>query len=241
MKKTTRIILATAICTTLATTTIFAKTGEVLLKAYYNNMQVTLDGEKVNLVDSNGNPVEPFIVDGTTYLPVRSIASALGLDVAYDSNTNTVKLGADYPSSGASLLDVDMFTSDYHKSYSFMEIDTYTSIVDTKFKNGYHFLTSNLDNEEATFDLKGKFERLTFTVVSGKENKGKSVEEITEDGAIEVWGDDTLIYVIDDFDSDTTEPIDISLNVENVEHLKIRYNTYTTYKRSWAIVNPILN
>ena len=42
--------------------------------------------------DVNGNAIEPFIIDGTTYLPVRGISSALGLGVDWDQNTHTVKL-----------------------------------------------------------------------------------------------------------------------------------------------------
>ena len=42
--------------------------------------------------DVNGNVVEPFIIDGTTYLPVRAICNALGLKVNWNSETNTVEL-----------------------------------------------------------------------------------------------------------------------------------------------------
>ena len=42
--------------------------------------------------DANGDYVEPFIIEGTTYLPVRAIASALDLDVNWDEETSTVIL-----------------------------------------------------------------------------------------------------------------------------------------------------
>jgi len=41
--------------------------------------------------DANGNYVEPFIIDGTTYLPVRGISNALNLGVGWDGENNTVK------------------------------------------------------------------------------------------------------------------------------------------------------
>lgn len=56
------------------------------------SIKIMLDGKEVNPVDSLGNPAEPFIIGGTTYLPVRGIASALGLDVQWDAETNTVVL-----------------------------------------------------------------------------------------------------------------------------------------------------
>lgn len=69
-----------------------ATVGQKTLKADYNNIKVTLDGQQVNLVDANGKAVEPFAIDGTTYLPIRAVASALGLDVAWDGTTNTAVL-----------------------------------------------------------------------------------------------------------------------------------------------------
>ena len=58
----------------------------------YNNITVTLDGSTLALRDGTGATVEPFIIDGTTYLPIRAIAQALGLDVTWNSKTQTVAL-----------------------------------------------------------------------------------------------------------------------------------------------------
>lgn len=58
----------------------------------YSNIRVTLDGKELSLTNANGATVEPFIIGGTTYLPVRGIANAFGLNVAWDSATSTVVL-----------------------------------------------------------------------------------------------------------------------------------------------------
>lgn len=58
----------------------------------YNDIQIKLDGAEIVPTDANGNLVEPFIIDGTTYLPVRAIADALDLDIAWDGETSTVLL-----------------------------------------------------------------------------------------------------------------------------------------------------
>lgn len=72
-----------------------ATVGSRTVTVDYNNIKVTLDGEQVNLVDANGSIVEPFSIDGTTYLPVRAVATALGLDVGWDPSTTTVVLSAE--------------------------------------------------------------------------------------------------------------------------------------------------
>lgn len=58
----------------------------------YRGITITLDGQEIVPVDADGNSVEPFLYNGTTYLPVRGVANALSLDVAWDGTTNTVTL-----------------------------------------------------------------------------------------------------------------------------------------------------
>ena len=77
----------------------------------YKDIQVTLDGDPVNLVNADGEAVEPFAIDGTTYLPVRAVSNALGLDVGWDADTNTVILTT--PQSGHAIY-ITRTGSKYH-------------------------------------------------------------------------------------------------------------------------------
>lgn len=72
--------------------TAMATVGKKTVEINYSNIHVTLDGEPVSLVDVQGNPVEPFMMNDTNYLPVRAVAEALGLKVDWDGTTNTVIL-----------------------------------------------------------------------------------------------------------------------------------------------------
>jgi len=63
----------------------------------FRDIRITLNGETLTPTDVHGNEVEPFIYDGTTYLPVRGIANALGLEVDWDDATSTVILTAPEP------------------------------------------------------------------------------------------------------------------------------------------------
>ena len=69
-----------------------AYAGSRTARLDYQNMKVTLDGQTLTLTDGSGNTVEPFTIDGTTYLPLASISTALGMDVRWDADTNTVIL-----------------------------------------------------------------------------------------------------------------------------------------------------
>lgn len=72
--------------------TAMATVGQRTVNVDYNDIKVTMNGSAVNLVDANGAAVEPFAINGTTYLPVRAVSSALGLEVDWDGKTNTVVL-----------------------------------------------------------------------------------------------------------------------------------------------------
>ena len=69
-----------------------ATSGKVTKELEYRNISVTLDGEKLDLRDAKGNAVEPFMFEGTNYLPVRALAESLGLSVSWDGANATVVL-----------------------------------------------------------------------------------------------------------------------------------------------------
>lgn len=97
MKGKIRSYLAGVLSTILVAGMAAGVAGEQIKKTadlYYNNIKICIDGSYVEPKDANGNTVEPFIIDGTTYLPVRAVANAFGKDVAWDGDTQTVFLGA---------------------------------------------------------------------------------------------------------------------------------------------------
>lgn len=86
--------LGIAVCL-LATTLMIPALASTLTKTaslVYNDIKITLNGSSITPKDANGNTVEPFMIDGTTYLPVRAVANALGLSVEWDEAAKTVKL-----------------------------------------------------------------------------------------------------------------------------------------------------
>lgn len=61
----------------------------------YCMVEIIVDGAKIVPKDANGKLVEPFIYNGSTYLPVRSVANALGLDVDWESGMVKLTSGAE--------------------------------------------------------------------------------------------------------------------------------------------------
>lgn len=59
---------------------------------HFNGISLRVNGETVQITDSTGAPTEPFIINGTTYLPVGNVAKLLGYTVQWDGATQTVIL-----------------------------------------------------------------------------------------------------------------------------------------------------
>lgn len=89
-------LIAGAIIVVLITgtlfTSVFAASFEQSIKVVYNNIKLVIDGKQVDPKDANGNTVEPFIYNGTTYLPVRALSTALGVNIEWDNSTATVNV-----------------------------------------------------------------------------------------------------------------------------------------------------
>ena len=87
----------------LPTSQVLASTGSRAIEVIFNNIAIYLDGNKLDPKDANGNPVEPFIYNGTTYLPVRAIGEAIGRNVEWDAPNFSVYLGKRPDGTGATM------------------------------------------------------------------------------------------------------------------------------------------
>lgn len=67
--------------------TITATRGKKEVVMSPNLREALIDGQEVNM------EVPPMVFDGSTYVPLRFVATALGDSVAYDSGSNTIRVG----------------------------------------------------------------------------------------------------------------------------------------------------
>ncbi len=95
-----------------------------------HGIRIVVDGKKLNPTDANGNAVEPIIYNGTTYLPVRAVANALGKAVYWDGPEYTVYLG----------------NMNGKLEYPTVELEKMTSIGTSPSKAGNNRLTDNYGN-----------------------------------------------------------------------------------------------
>lgn len=63
------------------------------LTVFGEDITVVLNGQPIDTRDEGGDQVAPFAEGGTTYVPVRAIASALNISIEWDGSTGTIFIG----------------------------------------------------------------------------------------------------------------------------------------------------
>lgn len=225
--------LRSFLCGVLTSVLILSLTGTALASTlvnkelYFNNIKIRLNGTELQPKDANGKAVEPFIIDGTTYLPVRAVGEALGLNVSWDGATQTVILGND-AEKGQPAIWLDQLTSFEGKSYSYETND----INRADYKDGLANDGSHYDRiwypleedykERVTYLLKGQYSRFTGTFFL-RENCKDGTNTDYNSAQMEIYLDDTLVFTSKELKPGSM-PQDFSIDVSNAYKMEIRYS-----------------
>lgn len=95
MKK-SAVLIALALAFALALPSLAAN-GRVNAVLDYAGIKINISGREITPTDVNGKSTEPFAINGSTYVPVRAIAEAVGYDVEWNGNTKTITLEKSQP------------------------------------------------------------------------------------------------------------------------------------------------
>jgi len=86
---------AFAITAVFHVSTAMAASAEKQITVLMGGIRLFVDGVPVETKDSAGNVAEPFIFNGVTYVPAKSIATAMNMPLKWDGKTSSVYLGKD--------------------------------------------------------------------------------------------------------------------------------------------------
>lgn len=165
MKNTFKGFIAGALSASLVLGATYAVAGEQIKKSvdvFYNGIKICIDGTYIEPKDANGNAVDPFIMDGTTYLPVRAVAGAFDKDVIWDGDTQTVFLN--------SKTEKNMFEKFEQKlgenNIKFDRIKTEASYIGAE--EGYRYVIGGDKIEVYRFDVNSEAYKTAVSTGKGK-------------------------------------------------------------------------
>lgn len=129
-----------------------------------DNIKVYIDDEEIELKDANGTTVKPFIIDGTTFIPLRGVSQALGCQVEWDGALQRVSIYQNTVSpNGATLSEVKPYELDCLET--FYELDANTIKIDNNdYSNALGNIYDNWGEGYALLNLNSKYKNLTATV-----------------------------------------------------------------------------
>lgn len=220
LKKYVKKIGVLLISLSLLISTSYAASLKKTIDVYYDNVKIFVNNSLVNSKDGNGKTVEPFIYDGTTYLPVRAVAEALGKEVTWDGTTKSVYISDEKP-------DVVWLYDLYHfnlqaksgfSEWNKLAIGTfkdsmgnfYPRVIDCNIN--YNWLYTD-------YLLSKKYSR-----ISGKFALSFYSNSTDYKATLNLYGDNKLLYTSPELTGGIL-PIDFDVNISGVEKFRIEINT----------------
>lgn len=85
-------IVAVLMLTMAFSTTGFAAWMGKTIEAQYRNVTIFVNNQYKQATDVNGKVIEPFIYEGTTYVPLRGISQMLGYQVSFNPQTYRIDI-----------------------------------------------------------------------------------------------------------------------------------------------------
>lgn len=206
MKRKGKFILALTLMLVISTV-VLASSRRANITVTYDNIKVVVDGKNVQFGrDSKGNQIEPFIYNGTTYLPLRAVGEALGKEVQWDKNTKTAYLGKTQVEA------VERYLVDTLRPYD--SGDAYSGIMGEA-KNGIEGWPCS-NKRYTIYYLNKKYTRLTgLPSLEDSLNETKSIN-------VRFIGDKNILAEYTVKQGEINDPIDVDLTGVNV--LKIEWD-----------------
>lgn len=223
------------VCTTVllaGAVTVFAANIDVFM----GGIKIYWDGIEKTLTDVNGNKVEPMIYEGTTYVPLRAMASLMGKEVDWDQQNMAVIVGEKPVAETTQLIDMkDKVIGNTGSMAIFSSIDEITFMGRQKefyLKNKKITGLSNVmlngnsapdinikDGASMTFALEGAYSKIVGKAIMPYEEIGSNKENVISFYAITNDGTETKItsYPL----KQTEDAIEFEVNVTGVKNLKV--------------------
>lgn len=219
-----------------ASVSIFADPLEKQISAVFNNIELIVDGQEIVPKDLAGNVVEPFIYNGTTYLPVRALAQALGKPVDWNGNKNRVYIGSRSLTSlryveDDEFIKTGMWDSMYNNDGE--DVRNVCKLSGKEYNQSivYH-LYSHLTEGHLIYNLNSQYKKLSGIFGIDDDSAARIKRGSTEDDTnkyytkdyiqLKVTGDGKVIYLSPEIKADD-KPVEVSADLTDVKQIRIDY------------------
>lgn len=220
-------------CTSMVVSgaTAFANPVSKSITAIYNDIKIFVDGNLVKPTDADGKAVEPFVYEGTTYLPVRAVAQALNQPVSWDGSKNSVYIGVN--PNGTALTALNYARADDYVEVYDSDNPMQTALSGKIYSTGIYFSADWTGGKlkGVDYNLDGKYERLTGDF--GIDDKYKDRDTSC---ALVIFGDEKELYRSPQ--TKAGDIVEVDVDVKGVKKLYIAFELEKG--KGAAFLSPIL-
>lgn len=158
-KKMTALLIITLVTVFSIVNIAYAAGNKKMLEAFYGVAKIMYNGQDLT------SQSQPFIVNGTTYLPLRKLADIFGKDISWDQSTGTITL-VDKPDSDTAVLQQQV----YSKNLQIADLQAKVTDLENKLKRSQSSDLSDLeDTLNGDYD---EYKNIAFDIsLSGNEDE----------------------------------------------------------------------
>jgi hypothetical protein len=214
-------------CAFLSATVVYAS-DSTQIEVYFNDLKYRIDGvSKKPLVN------EGFIHNGTAYVPLRFISEALGKEVSWDGENNTIWIGKK-EGRLTELSAMDYARIDGVAQHDYLAFDKWNGVDDDHHPYGSEFTIAGASYSRGLgiyigeqsegwgsidYNIKGNYKRITGTIGIDDYYRNSNAE-----GIIRIYGDGKEIYTSPNLKGGDV-PLRIDVNISGVLKLRIKFES----------------
>lgn len=165
LKKRVAVIITTVLLLSLfLTSVVFAESTYKNLKAWFGDIKIFSNNQQVQL------DVKPFIVDGTTYVPLRALSNIFNKNISWDGTNLKISIN-DKPNQDATNM-AYLTQQIVEKQNKINELEAKVAQLEAELATTKKSTKYDLDDmEDYLNDEYGKYEKIGFDIeLSGKKN-----------------------------------------------------------------------
>ena len=195
------------------------------IEVFYNNIRIFIDGDEVKPEQ------EPFVYEGTTYVPLRFVSSALGKEVKWNAQDVAVYIGKQPEGDFVWLENMKTHTSATSGISNWEKVTSFRSNMDKTYIHGLYGGHSGTDTNQIknTYLLNGSYSKFEAVIDVGF---GFNSVKLSENlGELIISIDGVRVYGSGPIRSDITEPIKVEIDLTNANQIEIFGTTRSSTSR----------